>query len=347
MRVTTRMMINGYQTNLTKATENKMNYQNKVLTQRNFTSVKEDPSAAAKASRLTRQYLKNEDYLEVSKDLQSKLDSQEASVYQIVQYAEELYTNIGEASLNGTNLAQRETYAETIKNIRDSIVQSLNATYGSTYVLAGSDAASDSENTPPFQLNDNGMLTYRGIEVNSASIDNLEKLTNEDPLYVDIGLGLTFEGNEIVSSSAFDISFPGLKVIWNREQGNGNVDATDGELANNLVDLCTQLYNALTVENDADFDYQFCESAFAEIKNIHGSYATSGLSEIGVQSDFLSKSVERMESNELSLATQLEEVVTPDMAIAITNYSYAQYAYNAALRIGTNLLSMSLLDFMS
>lgn len=67
-----------------------MNYQNKVLTQRNFTSVKEDPAAAAKASHLTRQYLKNEDYLEMAKDLQSKLDSQEDSVYQVVKYAEEL-----------------------------------------------------------------------------------------------------------------------------------------------------------------------------------------------------------------------------------------------------------------
>ena len=53
-----------------------------------------------------------------------------------------------------------------------------------------------------------------------------------------------------------------------------------------------------------------------------------------------------MESNELSLATQLEQVVTPDMAIAITNYSYSQYAYNAALRIGVNILSQSFIDFM-
>ena len=39
-------MIRNYQTNLSKTSENKMNLQNKVLTQRNFCSVKEDPSAA-------------------------------------------------------------------------------------------------------------------------------------------------------------------------------------------------------------------------------------------------------------------------------------------------------------
>ena len=47
-------MIRNYQTNLSKTSENKMHLQNKVLTQRNFCSVKEDPYAAAKASNLTR-----------------------------------------------------------------------------------------------------------------------------------------------------------------------------------------------------------------------------------------------------------------------------------------------------
>ena len=35
-----------------------------------------------------------------------------------------------------------------------------------------------------------------------------------------------------------------------------------------------------------------------------------------------------------------------EAAKAITDYSYAQYVYNAALKVGTSILSPSLLDFM-
>lgn len=377
MRITTTMMIRNYQTNLSATTENKMNYQNKVLTQRNFTSVKEDPSAAAKASHLTRQYLKNEDYLEMSKDLQSKLDSQEDSVYQVVKYAEELFAKIGKESLNGTNLEQRETYANTIVSIRDSILQSLNAVYSNTFIMAGANGTE-----APFSLDaTTGKLIYNrngGTVVDDpANITDLKNWRDE-ALYMDIGLGLEFgtgaQSNEIISSTAFNIAFSGLSAIWNDSNdptnsaskatslkigvGNNTIDSaeakayrqeiTNGEgknnMANNLVDLCSQLALEL-LQPDGEFDYQSCDQMLTKLKSFH-EQADNSLTGIGVKSDFLEKSISRMESNELSLATQLERVVTPDMAIAITNYSYSQYAYNAALRIGVNLLSQSFLDFM-
>lgn len=374
MRITTSMMIRNYQTNLTTTTETKMNYQNKVLTQRNFTSVKEDPSAAAKASNLTRQYLKNEDYMEMAKDLQSKLDSQEDSVYQVVKYAEELFAKLGKESLNGTNLEQRETYANTIVSIRDSIIQSLNATYSNTYIMAGANGTE-----APFSLDAaTGKLKYRDKFVDDTSTTNINDLKSyrDEHLYMDIGLGLEFDttGTEIISSTAFDIAFSGLSAIWDDtstgtaagaaginlkiDVGNNTIDnkaaqdyrvsMTKGSgkdnTANNLVDLCSQLALEL-LQGDDDFDYQSCDAMLAKLKGFH-EQADNSLTGIGVKSDFLEKSVDRMESNELSLATQLERVVTPDMAIAITNYSYSQYAYNAALRIGVNLLSQSFLDFM-
>ena len=370
MRVTTSMMIRNYQTNLTKTTETKMNYQNKVLTQRNFTSVKEDPSAAAKASNLTRQYLKNEDYMDMAKSLQSKLDAQEDSVYQVVKYAEELFAKIGKESLNGTNLEQRETYANTIVSIRDSILQSLNAVYSNTYVMAGANGTE-----APFALDEaTGKLQYRGVDVDLTGNTNTLKDYRDEPLYMDIGLGLEFNnggtGDEIISSTAFNIAFSGLSAIWDDASsgtggvelkigvGDNTINSTEAQnyrnaiqkgqgkdnMANNLVDLCSQLALEL-LQDDDNFDYQSCDAMVGKLKEFH-QQADNSLTGIGVKSDFLEKSIDRMESNELSLATQLEQVVTPDMAIAITNYSYSQYAYNAALRIGVNILSQSFIDFM-
>ena len=56
--------------------------------------------------------------------------------------------------------------------------------------------------------------------------------------------------------------------------------------------------------------------------------------------------MERLEDNKLGLSTQLDNVVNIDMADAITQFSWAQYAYNAALKVGTNILSPSFIDFM-
>lgn len=364
MRVTTSMMIRNYQTSLSKTTENKMNLQNKVLTQRNFCSVKEDPSAAAKASSLTREYLKNSDYLDMSKDLRTKLDAQEDSVYQVVKYAEELYAKIGKESLNGTNLSQRDTYAETVLSIRDSIIQSLNAVYSNTYIMAGANGTE-----APFALDDaTGKLTYRGVLVDQSGKQTVLEGYRDESLYVDIGLGLEFQDaatagtsfDQIISSTAFNVAFSGLTAIWDGSDGKdvgglkgsaadyrNAVPAGSGKdnMANNLVDLCTQLAKELSQPDGGDFDYQSCDAMVTKIKAFH-IQADNSLTGIGVKANFLDKTVDRLESNDLSLATQLERVVTPDMAAAITNYSYAQYAYNAALRVGVNLLSQSFLDFM-
>ena len=67
---------------------------------------------------------------------------------------------------------------------------------------------------------------------------------------------------------------------------------------------------------------------------------------LGTKSSFLENSLERLEDNKLGLSTQLDNVVNIDMADAITQFSWAQYAYNAALKVGTNILSPSFIDFM-
>jgi len=57
-------------------------------------------------------------------------------------------------------------------------------------------------------------------------------------------------------------------------------------------------------------------------------------------------------SNRLSLlATNLNEQILNieqiDLASAITDFSWAQYCYNAALKVGNGILSQSLIDYMN
>ena len=61
---------------------------------------------------------------------------------------------------------------------------------------------------------------------------------------------------------------------------------------------------------------------------------------------FLNTNLEQLQETKTNLNIQIEEVERIDPAAAITEMNWAQYCYNAALRIGNNLLSQSLLDYM-
>ena len=61
-------------------------------------------------------------------------------------------------------------------------------------------------------------------------------------------------------------------------------------MANNLVDLCTQLAKELA-QPDGDFNYQACDAMVSQIKEYH-IQADNALTGIGVKENFLEKTVE-------------------------------------------------------
>jgi flagellar hook-associated protein 3 FlgL len=47
-----------------------------------------------------------------------------------------------------------------------------------------------------------------------------------------------------------------------------------------------------------------------------------------------------------TLNEQFLDIEQCDLADAITSFSWAQYCYNAALKVGNQILSQSLIDYM-
>ena len=56
---------------------------------------------------------------------------------------------------------------------------------------------------------------------------------------------------------------------------------------------------------------------------------------------------ERLEQTASELNEQILGIEQVDLASAITDFSWAQYCYNAALKVGNSILSQSLIDYMS
>lgn len=338
MRITTNAILRNYNSNLGASLKNLDTARTRVMTQRKFNSTAEDPSNALRAAILERKYAKNEDYLNIVKDVQSFQDAQEDAAMQIETIAKELSKRYGLEALNGTNgsLETRQTYADAWRGAQESLVLSLNASYEGKYVFAGNDGQN-----APFKLetvDGKQVLTYRGLDVSDpANKDALDKLSKETS-YVDLGFGLNVDAANrdisIESSSAFNTSLPGINLVRYGQDDNG--------MTNNMILLCGEIADVLAAP---DFDrdaYTKLLSKFDEDRN----NVLQTVTILGTQTEFLTTTKDRLETSSISLATQIDNVVNIDMAEAIMDFSWAQYAYNAALKVGNNILTPSFIDFM-
>lgn len=364
MRITTNAILRNYKSNLGASMSNLDIARTQVMTQRRFNSTMEDPSSALRAAVLNRKYARNEDYLNQVKDVQSYQDAQEDGAMQISNIALTLNKQYGLEALNGTNGSRdtRLTYATAWRDAQESMVLSLNASYEGKYVFAGSDGM-----TPPFRLADvpkdpadpNGekkqALLYRNVDVTTGILyddknnvvdatDGKERLKNlaNDTSYVDLGFGLNISesadknGVTVEDSSAFNISLPGIKLVGYDEEAKG-------DNTKNMILLMGEIADKLAAE---EFDYE----GYRELLGTFDGQRNNVLQHVttlGTKTEFLTTTKERLETNEINLTTQIDNVVNIDMAEAIMNFSWAQYAYNAALKVGNNILTPSFIDFMN
>ncbi|GLB27932.1 flagellar hook-associated protein FlgL [Lacrimispora xylanolytica] len=335
MRITTNAILRNYKNNLSTTINTLNSSRTKVMTQRSFNSVAENPGAAARASQLHRKYYSNQDNLSMLSDVQSRQDGQEDAMRQINDMLKTINKDYGIQAMNGTNQTKevREGYASALREFQKSMVLSLNSSYEDTFLFAGSDGKN-----PPFTLTDDGTLTYRGYNVNAAdgTADKsaLDTLSTEK-LYVDLGMGLSLdENNKVVPSSAFNMSLPGINAVGYGKDSDG--------ISNNVIVLTGQMADLLSAET---FDAQAYQKLSAKFEDV-SSGILNQITELGVKSEFLTTTKDRLENTDISLQEQMENVEGIDMAKAITDYMWNQYAYNAALKVGTSILSPSFIDFM-
>lgn len=335
MRITTNAIIRNYKNNLSTTINTLNNSRTKVMTQRSFNSVAEDPAGAARASQLHRKYYKNLDNLSMLNDIQSRQDGQEDSLRQVSDMLKIINKEYGVQAQNGTNqtLEVRQGYASAIREFQKSMVLSLNSTYEDTFLFAGTDGKN-----PPFNLSKDGTLTYRNINVDAAigtgDYAQLSELSKET-LYVDLGLGLSlYDNNDVVPSSAFNISLPGINAVGFGKDSDG--------MSENVIVLAGQMADLLEQKNFDSEAYQKLSAKFEKLT----TKIMNEVTELGVKSEFLETTKNRLENTDIALQEQMENVEGIDMAKAITDYMWNQYAYNAALKVGTSILSPSFIDFM-
>lgn len=343
MRITTNAILRNYNKNLSTSMKNLDTMRNRVMTQRKYMSTAEDPSSALRATSLERKYAKNNDYLDTVEDIQSHQNAQEDSAMQISNIALVLAKQYGIEGMNGTNHSKetRQTYADAWRGAQQSMLLSLNATYGDEYVFGGSDAKN-----VPFTLEEvNGkqVLKYCGEDVTNGDPKVLEALS-KDSHFIDLGFGLdvtnvTPPNNSgqysIDPATAFNTSLPGINLV-----GYGQDADKDPK---NMVLLAGMVADELEKE---PFDYDRYKELVGKFEDGRNDLL-SEVTILGTQTEFLTTTKERLENNKIQIAEDYDNVVNVDMAEAIMDFSWAQYVYNASLKVGNNILTPSFIDFMN
>ena len=173
----------------------------------------------------------------------------------------------------------------------------------------------------------------------AASYATLEQMANE-ATYMDIGLGMQERDGELVTGSAFNSAVSGLEFL-----GYGK----DNNLVMIIHELGTIFSNA-DPDTGAYADGTTDEKRVGDLLNsLHNAirYSQDQHTQLSADAKYLKTNLDQLKTVKNELDEQIVETEDLDMAEAITNMTWAQYCYNAALRIGNNILSQSLIDYMS
>lgn len=333
MRITTKAIMQGYNRDLNSALNNWNAAQKKVLSQRNFSTIAENPADANRAFNLRRQYRNNNMQLEMTQQTQSLMDQVTSSAMQISKIMTQTVQPDVLKAVNGTNsLDERKAYAQSLRGMAQSIVLAANSQIGGRYIFGGA-----STKEVPFQYDaENNVLTYRGIDVNTTDPDELDKLKelSKESLYIDMGFGLEADtNNNTISTSAFDTSTPGINML-----GFGQ----DNGQSNNVVVLLEQMARELEKEPFSEATYGALMDKYSDCINDITDYEA----QLGTKQQFLDGTVTRLEQYNDTINERVISIEQVNMPEAISTYTWMGYAYNAALKVGTDIVSNSLLDFM-
>ena len=193
---------------------------------------------------------------------------------------------------------------------------------------------------PDATANDKAWAAYY---VDQGDLTHL-KMMAEEEAPIDLGMGLLRDANgELVPGTYYNRTLPGIEML-----GYG-VDE-DGDPKN--VCMIMKKFGEIYSRCDEDGYYasdQDREDAMRLLNKLKAgqSYVSGKYVDIHAEASFLTQNQERLDQEVYDLDEQRINIEQVDLADAITAFSWDYYCYSAALKVGTQLLSQSLIDYMS
>ena len=172
--------------------------------------------------------------------------------------------------------------------------------------------------------------------------EKLEYLKNEK-LFLDIGLGFQEnENSELIQSSAFDAALHGIDFL-----GSGVDEDGDPKNVYSLLQKMKELADSVPEAGKWDTaTWDEFDRLVGKLEVAADDFHTA-FTNMDAGTTKLKNNVALLEENFYNLQDQYAELEDVEPVEAINNFLWAQYSYNAALRVGNSVLSQSLMDYLN
>lgn len=169
----------------------------------------------------------------------------------------------------------------------------------------------------------------------------LEYLANEKR-FVDIGLGFQEDENgKLIESSAFNECLSGLTFL-----GYGVDEEGDPKNIYSLVQRLKDI--AANAPQEGKWDkatYDEFDRLVGKLEDASDEFKTQFTNQ-SAGTEKLKNNYDLLEDNVYNLKEQYSNLEDVNMADAISSLLWAEYCYNAALKVGNSVLSQSLMDYL-
>ena len=177
-----------------------------------------------------------------------------------------------------------------------------------------------------------------------SDVKRLDELAKAETK-VDLGMGI-MENNagSIVNGTAFDMSLPGIKMLGYGIDEDG--DPRNGAMIIVRLGEILDGYNAETDKFEPPENREEYDRLIGKLSDAN-DLLISSYSDTDTKGQYLQANEDRLKDQSDYLAEEILNLEQVDLADAITNFSWDYYCYSAALKVGTQLLSQSLIDYMN
>lgn len=356
---------------------------NKVSSGKAYEKASDNPLAYYEGKKIDNQYQDTLSKLGLITNVKNRLYQQELGARSIQNRLSEAKKKIEyvRSDSNNSDMQIVQTVRDDLLQKQQSMVNDLNAQYQNNYIFGGSDTT-----TSPFTLSADGreltfshtfagddsatkmvmtltqqtdgtyQYEFSGTKGNPpANMDSDETLDNivkamRETGYMDVGYGNISEPDTLL-----DTNTGGLNLITGLSAGAMNAmsdSQAKDEVIKRLNNSPVALVGKAVIASDnyigggsrEDFSSAL-GTVMDTITDTEHSVSTV-YSDLGNKYSLLESTEEKLTTIKLALTEQYKEKLGADPYEAITEMFSYQQSYNAALRVGSNMMSSSLFDFV-
>ena len=312
----------------------------KLASGNRFIKLSDDVSAGTRMLNSRVELFKSEKQLSNVQAINSEFKAVEDSMMSMNDVLNEIIgTKLVKASSETVGDTGRVTIAGEIKSMKEEIIQFANMKFATKYPFGGSTAK-----TAPFSLGDDGRLLYNGIDVDTVQqradgsryyVDENgveQEITKDNPLFIDIGLGVRVDGDSFNSVSGFEASFSGLQILGFGKNEEGT--------SNNIINLLTDIE-----KNLINYDLDEFRKLQAHLTDRVDVFRTN-ITDMGAKTSFLDTMETRLTNQVDNYKFRIDELVGINDAEEATNQSMNDYILKAVIQMGSKILPVSLWDYL-